>query len=410
MLGERLSAPELRQVAMLPHVSGLEVKTQGSRSRSSRMGAYDLTVGGLLLGLSLKQVYQSSLYFYGIVSCLYWAYITLKFRDPVWLRVIVAALFVIDTFQTIAEFYEVWHLAVENYANPNIKGVRHTLLPLSSASTAVCAFIVQIFLISRLWRLTNLNWLGGILVFVSFGTVVESVIHNLRVYTFKNLSQLRTIVPFVITSHCLEVFINMTITTVLSWTLWRTRTGFSRTNTIIHRCIVSAIQTGFFSSLFAIGNLVTFALYSQTFLWAVFNWPLGKIYSISLLYTLVARKELAAIADEPTELRTSRSPGLDPIVIHKNVTTVSSITDDDGHKPRLDNLGTSGIPAYNKVQYLTTHDWPQVVPYVDAAPQLSQEAVVKHFASRPPGHSLPFNRSSLSWNISGPKKSRYKSK
>ncbi|KAH8822205.1 hypothetical protein DL96DRAFT_1684035 [Flagelloscypha sp. PMI_526] len=304
------------------------------------MGAYDLTVGGLLLGLSLKQLvllWDRFLPILGLHN------IEVQRSGLASSRVIVAALFVIDTFQTIAEFYEVWHLAVENYANPNIKGVRHTLLPLSSASTAVCAFIVQIFLISRLWRLTNLNWLGGILVFVSFGTVVESVIHNLRVYTFKNLSQLRTIVPFVITSHCLEVFINMTITTVLSWTLWRTRTGFSRTNTIIHRCIVSAIQTGFFSSLFAIGNLVTFALYSQTFLWAVFNWPLGKIYSISLLYTLVARKELAAIADEPTELRTSRlnsvfpqSPRLDPIVIHKNVTTVSSITDDDGHKPRLD--------------------------------------------------------------------------
>ncbi|KAH8797299.1 hypothetical protein DL96DRAFT_1641898 [Flagelloscypha sp. PMI_526] len=301
------------------------------------MVAYDLTVGGLLLGVALN------LYLYGIVTYLYWAYKTLKFRDPVWLRVTVVVLFLIDTFQTIAEFYSVWHLAVENFANTNVMGIRQVLLPLCSVSTSLSAFLVQIFLISRLWRLTNLNWLCGILVFVSFGTVVESAIHNLRSYTFTDVSQFRTNIPFVIASHCLEVFINITITIVLSWALWQTRTGFSRTDTIVNRCIVSAIQTGFFSSLFAIGNLLTFALSSQTFLWAVFNWPLGKIYSISLLHTLVARRQLASIADETSDVRSSRlnsvfpqSSRLDSIVIHKNVTTVSSVAVDDGHKPRLD--------------------------------------------------------------------------
>ncbi|KAH8822211.1 hypothetical protein DL96DRAFT_1620467 [Flagelloscypha sp. PMI_526] len=293
------------------------------------MVTYDLTVGGLLLGVALN------LYLYGIVSYLYWAYKTLEFRDPIWLRVAVVVLFFIDTFQTIAEFYSVWQVAFQT--------VRQVLLPLCSVSTSLSAFLVQIFLISRLWRLTNLNWLSGILVFVSFGTVVESAIHNLRSYTFTDVSQFRTNIPFVITSHCLEVSINITITIVLSWALWRTRTGFSRTDTIVNRCIVSAIQTGFFSSLFAIGNLLTFALSSQTFLWAVFNWPLGKIYSISLLHTLVARRQLASIADETSDVRSSRlnsvfpqSSRLESIVIHKNVTTVSSVAVDDGHKPRLD--------------------------------------------------------------------------
>ena len=66
---------------------------------------------------------------------------------------------------------------------------------------------------------------------------------------------------------------------ILSYVLSRSRTGFRRTDTIINRLIRGAIQTGLFASVFALADLFSFVLHRETYLYAMFAYPIGRIYT-----------------------------------------------------------------------------------------------------------------------------------
>ncbi|KAH8824045.1 hypothetical protein DL96DRAFT_1616168 [Flagelloscypha sp. PMI_526] len=299
------------------------------------MGAFDLTVGAELLGVALN------LYLYGIVSFQYRAYKTMKFSDPTWIRAVVAVLFVIDTSQTILEFYIIWYHAVENFTNPREVSKPIWAGPLCAIGTALSAFIVQSFLISRLWRLTRRHWLCTILIVVAFGAALCGVVNSIRTYTFVSIAQASAQVPGAIFWLSAEVFVDVAIAAVLVWTLWRSRTGFTTTNTIVNRCIRTAIQSGLFPSIFAIGNLVTFVILPKTLLFVVFKFPLGRIYSNALLYRIVARKELANISLETADVRDSvlnsfpMASHISAIQVHKETVTESNVVECEG-KPSMD--------------------------------------------------------------------------
>ena len=69
------------------------------------------------------------------------------------------------------------------------------------------------------------------------------------------------------------------ILVVLSFVLSRSRTGFRKTDTIVNRLIRGAIQTGLFASIFALADLFSFLLHRDTLLYAMFAYPIGRIYS-----------------------------------------------------------------------------------------------------------------------------------
>ncbi|KAG6845362.1 hypothetical protein H0H87_010471 [Tephrocybe sp. NHM501043] len=79
---------------------------------------------------------------------------------------------------------------------------------------------------------------------------------------------------------------------VLSFVLSRSRTGFRKTDSIINRLIRGAIQTGLFASIFALADLFSFVLHGDTNLYAMFAYPIGRIYTNTLLDTLNARVSL----------------------------------------------------------------------------------------------------------------------
>jgi thioester reductase-like protein len=65
----------------------------------------------------------------------------------------------------------------------------------------------------------------------------------------------------------------------LTYILSRSRTGFRKTDTIINRLIRGAIQTGLFASIFALADLFSFVLHGDTNLYAMFAFPIGRIYT-----------------------------------------------------------------------------------------------------------------------------------
>ncbi|KAG6842453.1 hypothetical protein C0991_007583 [Blastosporella zonata] len=219
------------------------------------MGAFDTTVGVVLLGLFFNT------YLYGLVTYQFMVYANTKFNDALWIKAIVVTLFITDTLHSAVAVYAGWEMCVTNYANPASLAVVGWTIPFTACATSVAAILTQYFLGQRVWILTK-NY------------VLVSVIGVLSVLGF----------VFGIYAGVRSGIINH-----------RSRTGFRKTDTIINRLIRGAIQTGLFASMFALADLFSFVLHGDTNLYAMFAYPIGRIYTNTLLDTLNARAGLKVL-------------------------------------------------------------------------------------------------------------------
>ena len=64
---------------------------------------------------------------------------------------------------------------------------------------------------------------------------------------------------------------------VIIFSSWRG--GFRKTDSIVNRLIRGAIQTGLFAGIFSLGDLITFVIVPKTELYAMFVFPIGRIYT-----------------------------------------------------------------------------------------------------------------------------------
>ncbi|KAH8833063.1 hypothetical protein DL96DRAFT_1552100 [Flagelloscypha sp. PMI_526] len=239
------------------------------------MGTFNLTIG--------------TVYLYGLVSYQYVTYATLEFDDPIWLRSFVVILFAIDTSQTIVELWGVWYFAK---AITDVTWV----WPFCGVGNSISTLIVQYFFLHRLWGFTRQVWLCGFLALLAVGGGLFGVIGCTKVGLLVDVTKLGPTIPLVTAWLAIEAGLDIIITTILSRALWRSKTGVARTNTIIHRCIRAAIQSGLFTSVFAFAALLGFVFWTDTYLYLIFGWPVGRIYSSTFLYTLIIRKDLSRIA------------------------------------------------------------------------------------------------------------------
>ncbi|KAH8836146.1 hypothetical protein DL96DRAFT_1703078 [Flagelloscypha sp. PMI_526] len=301
------------------------------------MGAFDLTVGTRFLAWFLGQF---SVFLYAFVLNQYLTYKTTKFEDPIWLRVLVAILFIVDTSQTAVQFYTVWYFLVKNYANPSVLNYVFWMLPFCGATTAISALIVQTFLINRLYRLTRQIWLCITLVLAAVTACVCGTIASAWCGIIFDAKKLAPVIPLVIVWLVTVACVDIVITVTLSRSLWRCKTGCPGTNTVVNRCIKASIQSGLFSSVIAIANLASFVFWNNTHVNLIFAWPKGRVYSNSLLYTLVARKELAEIVNRTVEFEDSRfsfssSPHINAVRIQRETAT-DAIRNEDAVGASLD--------------------------------------------------------------------------
>ncbi|KAG6919023.1 hypothetical protein DXG01_009733 [Tephrocybe rancida] len=213
------------------------------------MGAFDTTVGVLLLGLFFNT------YLYGLVTYQFMVYANTsllmeikEFKDPMWIKAIVGTLFVTDTLHSAVAVYAGWELCVTNYANPASLAFVSWTIPFTACATSVAAILTQYFLGHRVWILTKNKILVGLIGILSFLGFVFGIYAGVRSGVIRD----------------------------------RSRTGFRKTDTIINRLIRGAIQTGLFASIFALADLFSFVLHGNTNLYAMFAYPIGRIYTNSL--------------------------------------------------------------------------------------------------------------------------------
>ncbi|KAJ3491476.1 hypothetical protein NLI96_g727 [Meripilus lineatus] len=250
------------------------------------MGEYDLTIGTLLVGIVFNT------YLYGLVCFQFLRYYREEFNDPLPIKAMVSVLFFVDTVHSTSLVYMLYVYCVTNYGNPEIFSVALWPYTLTPIATAVAALLTQAFLGYRILRLTGSWILFGIVIAVSVPSAILGIACGTRAWIIKVMSELPKLNGLVTAWLALQSAVDIYITLVLSIVLWRSKTGFRRTDSVLNSLIRGSIQTGLFATIFSLGDLITFLKAPLTNFYGMFAFPIGRIYTNTLLDTLLARNEL----------------------------------------------------------------------------------------------------------------------
>jgi len=162
-----------------------------------------------------------------------------------------------------------------------------------NASMLLCGFVccmVQCFMLHRVWKLSH----GNIPVVFGLGTLVLAQISLVLAYfalaapfnRFPDLSKYEWLSR---TTNIVEATCDMSIALVLIYLLWRSRTGFHRSETLIKRLIILTISTGLATSLCALMTLIMSLVYPDTTTYLAFFICNSPLYMSALLATLNLR-------------------------------------------------------------------------------------------------------------------------
>ncbi|KIK52367.1 hypothetical protein GYMLUDRAFT_251305 [Collybiopsis luxurians FD-317 M1] len=162
------------------------------------------------------------------------------------------------------------------------------------------AFSVQCFLTYRIWKLSGTRiWLTGVVVsfvLAEFACVMAfAIISLVRVKTFEQLAA--ELKGLSVTVNALAAAGDLLIAGILTLLLQRSKTGFRKSDTMINKLTIFAVNTGALTSLCAVASLISILAAPNTFIYISFFFSMGRLYTNSLLATLNARKAIRRAAE-----------------------------------------------------------------------------------------------------------------
>ncbi|KJA20634.1 hypothetical protein HYPSUDRAFT_42945 [Hypholoma sublateritium FD-334 SS-4] len=262
-------------------------------SAAAFVSKHELVLGPLVIGTVFNA------FVYGICLIQFTRYWEHKSNDPVTLKLLVWWTFCLDTFHTCALIYMLWVYSVVHFADPNF--LITALWPFSSTPivTSLTSFPIQMYLSWRIKQFSKSNWAFASLVVLATAQASVGFSCSIGAYQNSDLATYSRLVPLVCAWQVLAVVADGSLTVFLWIYLSKSRTGQKRSDNVISRVISSSVETAAVGAFFCIMDLVAFTSLKNTNLHVVFAFPMGRIYTNTLLITLNSRSSLRAEFERP---------------------------------------------------------------------------------------------------------------
>ncbi|KAF8965728.1 hypothetical protein BDZ97DRAFT_1810733 [Flammula alnicola] len=231
------------------------------------------TFNAILLGVMVTQVYL---------------YYTSFKKDRTWIKIFVAVLFMFDILNTACDAAYLYMSLIVHFGDSPYLNVVTWLFYMDPATTGVIVSSVQSFFAWRIYVLTKSRILPLLIMLTAITGGVTAILTPAQVSKAPQFVEIQKAeVPIIIWLSS-EVLGDILITTILVTYLSKHKTGFERSDLLVDRIIRLAVQTGLVTSVVALINLIVFKA-DKTGLHLLFNVPLCKLYSNSLMSTLNSR-------------------------------------------------------------------------------------------------------------------------
>ncbi|KAI0297576.1 hypothetical protein B0F90DRAFT_879476 [Multifurca ochricompacta] len=287
------------------------------------------TMGMILLGL----IFDTMLY--GIMFFQTYQYFTSGARDRTSLRVLIAALWALDTLQLVLLCHAVYHFLILNYGRPDTLEISVWSLNLEIAPSVIATFMVRCFFTVRLWHLSqgNKTLIGVIAVFalIQLGIGLAMCVTTFQEERFSQLPGYKGLLAAQMSAATVA---DALITGSLLYYLNKSKAvGTRRTSSLINRLIVWTVNTALLTGVVEAAQVTSWISATKTLIFLPFHLIIAKIYTCSMLAMLNGRRGLRQSFDEPTRTL----PGQTSIVISLHNTS----PDPDGMELREISLSNS---------------------------------------------------------------------
>ncbi|KAK6977605.1 hypothetical protein R3P38DRAFT_518909 [Favolaschia claudopus] len=260
----------------------------------------ELLFGPLLLGLIL------STGAYGVMCVQMLLYYQSFKRDARWIRYFILYLLFAETVNLLFEIGIVYEPLIVRYGQCQICVFPPTfphdhpgsqralivsplLIPGDAISIVAVSTPVQIFTAWRISVITNsiiFPLIITVLSVVSFGGgLFVSIFAAIR----NEFREFQSFAPTVILWLVTSAVCDFLITIILTYSLTTRKTGFTAVDGQINRIIRLTVQTGAITAAAALADVILFLAFPGSTLNFIPDFPLSKLYTISLLSTLNAR-------------------------------------------------------------------------------------------------------------------------
>ncbi|KAJ7281048.1 hypothetical protein C8J57DRAFT_1564543 [Mycena rebaudengoi] len=232
------------------------------------------------------------------------SYFHLYKSDHRWMRSLVIYLIVMEVINTVCDVGLIYEplITLRNSASAMITSPK--LLIMDPIVTVFISTPTQLFMAWRIRRITKSKWFSGLvalMAFTSFGVMIQSAASppQLQCLFFATSSNSRNWQPPITIWLTSSAFADLFITVFLVNFIWTNKTGFStQTDSVADRIILLTIQTGVLTSFAAIADVTVFLVVPNSTLQFIWDFSIGKLYSISLISTLNARAEWNNLLDD----------------------------------------------------------------------------------------------------------------
>ncbi|TFK59577.1 hypothetical protein BDN72DRAFT_593760 [Pluteus cervinus] len=262
----------------------------------------ELMAGPSMLGCTLNW------FLFGCLCVQTYDYHQLFYKgDRLGIKILVYAVFVIELISTALVTNTSFTVVIVRWGSPNAFDHCPDTSPPTVALNVIIATIVQFFFAWRVWCMRK-DIFGKITVFLITSISLVSLVSGLIfVYKYRRIHQeydkLVTLSAFMETwlsaTFVCDFIIAAAMVAILK--MAGTSITFTRTKTILNHLIVHTIETGSFTALVALSELLLFYLYPATYLHLVQLYMLGRLYSNVLVASLNGRHRMRSLMSDSYE-------------------------------------------------------------------------------------------------------------
>lgn len=244
---------------------------------------FDNSLGAMLVGGLV------SFALYGITFTQTYIYYERRHNDRPFIKLLVLALWLLDTFDTALIGHILYHYMVTNFANPlGMQSPVWSLL-IHVLVTSVSDFIVRIMFSRRILKLSGSFVLTGAVVAISFVDLICGLIITGKAFGIHTYEGLDSISHLFYINFAAGTLGDLYVALVLCYFLHSSRTGFKRTDSLINILIIYTVNTGLITALDAAAGMITYIVMPDNFIFIAFYLNLSKFYVNSYLASLNAR-------------------------------------------------------------------------------------------------------------------------
>ncbi|KAJ7051957.1 hypothetical protein C8F01DRAFT_637029 [Mycena amicta] len=263
----------------------------------------DETYGALYIGVLFATFLQ------GLLTVQVYTYYMSFPDDSPWLKTLVAAVWILDTTHLVLIAQSTYHYLITSWGNNAALLVATTPFLINMIFIILSSLLCQTFFLYRVWVFSKHNWLitGFLGCGCLAGFCIESTIVG-QILSFTAVEEYTQLTTNAKWSFSVLALFDLLLACTLAWYIRTTKVELAdgmdglrpRTNLVLQRVMQYAVATGLTTSIVGLATLVAYLLAPDKFIFIAIYLSFGRVYTISLLVSLNARRSLRSALQRPS--------------------------------------------------------------------------------------------------------------